>query len=103
MKPIANNLDIPIEKLKGVSVKIAKPLKKLGIDTVRDLLWHIPTRYNDFSQVTTISGLRPNTTATIRARVSTLEEDRPPSNDIERITNLIAHGEVERACGVKVN
>ena len=41
--------------------------------------------------------------ATIRARVSTLEEDRPPSNDIERITNLIARGEVERACGVKVN
>ena len=103
MKPLANNLDIPIEKLKGVSVKIAKPLKKLSIDTVRDLLWHIPTRYNDFSQVTTISGLRPNTTATIRARVSTLEEDRPPSNDIERITNLIARGEVERACGVKVN
>jgi histidine ammonia-lyase len=39
----------------------------------------------------------------IRARVSTLEEDRPPSNDIEAITTLIARGDIERACGVKVN
>src|SRR5687767_11304155 len=39
----------------------------------------------------------------IRARVSTLEEDRPPSHDIAGITQLIARGDIERACGVKVN
>src|SRR3989338_8869605 len=76
MKPPANNLDIPIEKLKGVSVKIAAPLKKLGISTTRDLLWHIPTRYEDFSQVTTISELRPNAVATIRGRVDGIENER---------------------------
>ena len=41
--------------------------------------------------------------AAIRERVPTLEEDRPPSRDIEEITNLIARGDIERACGVKVN
>jgi histidine ammonia-lyase len=41
--------------------------------------------------------------AAIRARVSTLEEDRPPSRDIEEITGLIARGDLERACGMKVN
>ena len=41
--------------------------------------------------------------AAIRARVSTLADDRPPSNDIEGITQLIARGDIERACGVKVN
>src|SRR5687767_4136164 len=41
--------------------------------------------------------------AAIRARVSTLEEDRPPSNDIDGIAQLIERGDLERACGVKVN
>ena len=41
--------------------------------------------------------------AAIRAQVPELDDDRPPSHDIERITQLIERGEVERACGVKVN
>jgi len=41
--------------------------------------------------------------AAIRSRVPTLEEDRPPSRDIDAITDLIARGDVERACGMKVN
>jgi histidine ammonia-lyase len=41
--------------------------------------------------------------AAIRARVSSLEEDRPPSHDLEEITKLIERGDLERACGVKVN
>jgi histidine ammonia-lyase len=39
----------------------------------------------------------------VRARVATLEHDRPPSPDILTITELIAAGEVERACAMKVN
>jgi histidine ammonia-lyase len=41
--------------------------------------------------------------AAIRRHVPPLEEDRPPSPDIEAITRLVARGEVERACGMKVN
>lgn len=41
--------------------------------------------------------------AAIRARVPTLEHDRPPSTDLLTITELIASGEVERACALKVN
>jgi histidine ammonia-lyase len=39
----------------------------------------------------------------IRTRVPPLEEDRPPSPDIAAITALIASGELERACALKVN
>jgi histidine ammonia-lyase len=39
----------------------------------------------------------------VRARVPTLEHDRPPSPDIAVITELIVGGEVERACALKVN
>jgi histidine ammonia-lyase len=39
----------------------------------------------------------------LRARVPTLEHDRPPSPDIGAITELIATGALERACAMKVN
>ena len=41
--------------------------------------------------------------AAVRARVPTLEDDRPPSIDLLTITELIASGGVERACMLKVN
>jgi histidine ammonia-lyase len=39
----------------------------------------------------------------IRSRVPALAEDRSTSNDLAKITELIASGEVERACALKVN
>jgi len=39
----------------------------------------------------------------VRARVPTLDDDRPPSTDIEIIVTLIDSGELERACAMKVN
>jgi histidine ammonia-lyase len=41
--------------------------------------------------------------AAVRERVPTLDEDRATSRDIDAIAELIASGEVERACGVNVN
>ena len=40
---------------------------------------------------------------TIRACVPPLTDDRPPSRDIALISELIARGELERACAMKVN
>ena len=39
----------------------------------------------------------------VRTHVPTLDDDRPPSTDIDRIASMIASGELERACTVKVN
>jgi histidine ammonia-lyase len=39
----------------------------------------------------------------VRTRVAVLDEDRPPSIDIDRLTSLIERGELERACAMKVN
>jgi ATP-dependent DNA helicase RecG len=50
-------LDSPVDSLKGVSRSYAGKLKRLGVGTVRDLLWLFPFRYNDFSQVRPIAGL----------------------------------------------
>jgi len=39
----------------------------------------------------------------VRARVPTLDDDRPPSIDIDVIVTMIESGELERACAMKVN
>jgi histidine ammonia-lyase len=41
--------------------------------------------------------------ARLRDRVPTLDDDRPPSRDVAAITELIASGDLERACAMKVN
>ena len=44
-------------KLRGVGDQVAKRLKKLDIETVRDLVYHFPHRHNDYAKVRTISEL----------------------------------------------
>ncbi len=46
-----------------------KALKRLSVETVRDLFYHFPVRYADISNVTPIADLVPGETATIVARV----------------------------------
>jgi histidine ammonia-lyase len=40
--------------------------------------------------------------ARVRSDVPTLTDDRPPSPDIEAISELIARGSLERACAIEV-
>ena len=47
--------------------------EKLGINTIEDLFYHVPSRYLDYSLVTTISKLNPDETATIHAQVVSLK------------------------------
>jgi ATP-dependent DNA helicase RecG len=53
------NLLTPIEEIPRVGPAYQKKLKKLGIKTVRDLLFHFPHRYEDFSNLIPISKAEP--------------------------------------------
>ena len=48
----------------------AKLLAKLGIETVRDLLYYIPFRYDDFSIVSPIARVQPGETVTVGGTVT---------------------------------
>ncbi len=50
-------LDAPLTSLPGIGPKTAKTLARLGLETLGDLLWHLPRRYNDYSQLKTIDQL----------------------------------------------
>ena len=51
------NLDLPVTKLRGVREANAARLAKLGIRSIRDLLYYVPRRYDDFAQLKTINRL----------------------------------------------
>ena len=62
-------LDTPITYLKGVGPVRAEALRKLGVLTAGDLLFHIPHRYEDASTVSPIATLETGMNATVIGRV----------------------------------
>jgi ATP-dependent DNA helicase RecG len=63
-------LDNDIQYLKGVGPKRAVLFRKLGIGTVRDLLYHPPRRYLDRSQIREISAVEPGQLVTVFGKVA---------------------------------
>jgi ATP-dependent DNA helicase RecG len=62
-------LDTPVTYLKGVGPARAEALRRLGIVTASDLLYHIPHRYEDASTVSHIASLEPGMQGTVIGRV----------------------------------
>ena len=55
--------------LKGVGPKVAEKLHKLGLKTQRDLLFHLPLRYEDRTFVSPLGSLQPGQRSQIEAEV----------------------------------
>src|SRR5467141_2287076 len=68
-RPVKIYLDMPVTYLKGVGPARAEGLRRLGVVTARDLLFHIPHRYEDASTITPISSLEPGMDGTIIGKV----------------------------------
>ena len=62
-------LDSPITTVRGISTSLATKFGKLGVKTVRDLLYFFPHRHLDYSQIKHISQLTEGDEQTIIANV----------------------------------
>jgi len=71
-------LNSKIETINGIAKRIAPKMKKLGVETVEELLNYFPFRWEDWSQVKKISEIMPNTTATINGVVELIQNKRSP-------------------------
>jgi ATP-dependent DNA helicase RecG len=69
MPVLAPPLEQPAQFLKGVGPKRAEALARLGVRTARDLLFHVPRRYEDATTVTPISDLQVGADATVIGQV----------------------------------
>lgn len=59
----------PVTELKGVGTALALKLERLAINTLQDLLFHLPLRYQDRTRLTPIGALSASTEAVIEADV----------------------------------
>ena len=72
--------DTSIQYMKGVGPKRVVLFERLGIRTVRDLLYYIPRRYEDRSNFSSISKLRVGTQQTVMGKVLTSGVQKLKSN-----------------------
>ncbi|MCX6730211.1 MAG: DNA helicase RecG, partial [Candidatus Portnoybacteria bacterium] len=70
------SLDDSISELPRINEKHLKRFQKLGLSTVRDLLYYFPYRYDDFSNIKTINKLQLNETATIQGEILKITNTR---------------------------
>ena len=68
------SLESPISDLAGIGPVLASKFEKLGVKSVRDLLYFFPHRHMDYSQIRPISGLEEGKEQTI---IATIWEARP--------------------------
>ena len=71
--PSSLALASPLAELSGVGPKRAQALAARGLSTVEDMLFHLPARYQDWRERSTISALRPGIAAVVEG---TLEKAR---------------------------
>ncbi|HIC94342.1 MAG TPA: DEAD/DEAH box helicase, partial [Anaerolineae bacterium] len=84
-------LDSPVTALVGIGPRQAAKLARLGVRTIRDLLYLFPRRYNDFSSLKTINQLRYGEEVTI---IGTIWETktRETRKGVTLVTSIIADG-----------
>lgn len=70
------NLFTLIEEVPGIGPQYQKKLKKLGIKTVRDLLFHFPHRYEDFSNFLKISEVKIGQFVCLQGKILEIENTK---------------------------
>jgi ATP-dependent DNA helicase RecG len=54
-----------VDKIRGIGDKNALTLGKLGIQTINDMLFFLPRRFDDYTQLAAIARLKPNQPVTV--------------------------------------
>ncbi len=64
----------PITFLKGIGAKRAEQYRRLAIETVADLIWHLPHRYDDYSRVRPIADVEEGESLSVVANLKGFSE-----------------------------
>ena len=67
--PAGLTIDAPVDRLRGVDAKLSARLERLGVRTIRDLLYLFPRRHSDYSQIVRISEVEPDVDCTVIGQV----------------------------------
>ena len=86
------DLATPIEKMHRLSPEQKSALFKLGLITVRDLLFHFPVRYGNSAEVTYISGISEGADVTIYGTVKKIKTGKAWKKKTPLSTAVIEDG-----------
>ena len=67
------DLQAPVKNAGNIFKMYASRLEKLGITTFEDFLYHIPSRYEDFSLISKIRHIQPGEVVTIQGKVDEIK------------------------------
>jgi len=70
------SLQTPLIEVRGIGPKFQEKLKKLKLETVKDLLWYFPFRYEDFSNIVAIKDLKVGQRATVQGVIQSIKMRR---------------------------
>jgi ATP-dependent DNA helicase RecG len=88
------NLDTNILNISRIGKTTAKRLENIGINTVNDLLYYFPYRYDDFRNITAIDKLIAGTNANIIGKIELIQNKRSPRRKMY-ITEALVSDESE--------
>ncbi len=86
------SLKTKVGELGKTEKRLSNKLKKLGIETLGDLIFYYPFRYDDYSRIVKISELKPNETVSIRGRIELIASKRTRSKRLS-ITECLVNDE----------
>ena len=79
------HLYTPIEKISNIGPFYQKKLNKLGIQTVEDLLFHFPYKYDNFSNLVSISKVKEGERCSIKGKIIKIENSWQEEIETEAI------------------
>jgi ATP-dependent DNA helicase RecG len=88
--PVA--LEAPLTTFPGIGPKTARTLKKLGLETLGDLLWHLPRRYDDYTQLKTINRLWYGEEVTVIGTVEDIQTRQVRNGKMKLVEAVIGDG-----------
>jgi len=89
-------LDSPVTAIKGISTVYQQRLARLGISTIKDLIYHFPRRYDDYSALKAINRLSLGEEVTVIGRVREVRTQRTRSGQpVVRVTLTDGTGAIE--------
>ncbi|MDY6918034.1 MAG: ATP-dependent DNA helicase RecG [Chloroflexota bacterium] len=98
--PAGQDLDMSITSLHGISANLAARFRRLGVESVRDLLYYFPRRHLDYSKRKAVAELRVGEEQTI---VATVWEARQTGLGRRRSTEAILGDETGNVRAVWFN
>jgi ATP-dependent DNA helicase RecG len=91
-RPHPSRLDRPIEVLKGAGPKLAAVAREMGIETIGDLLWHLPHGYRDRTELGEIAELKLGEEATLLVEVRDARLRRTRRRRLTMVEATVADG-----------